>query len=283
MANANRGNLSPPFRHALFLTGLVALGAPGGSAQSQILHATGDRPSFEVATIKPWKRPPTPPPPGDGASAPVKVLKASPVGAGGQTTNRVHMILPLALLIASAYNLPVGSENRRVRGPAWLRQETEQYEIEARIDDSLFAAMRKMTPAQQREQVALMEQSLLADRFRLQVHFETEEMPVYALVAAKGGPKLTPAKDGESAGLSTVGSEQGMKMTAIAVTLDEFVLSPLLTGPAGGRPVLDQTGLKGPYDFTLTWARTNSPPLRRRRTRRRMRRPCSRRCRSILG
>src|ERR1700690_4311801 len=104
------------FRRALFLTGLVALGAQSRLAQSQILHATGDRPSFEVATIKPWKRTPTPPPPGDGASAPVKVMKASPVGGVGQPANRVHMILPAALLIASAYNLPVGSENRLVRG-----------------------------------------------------------------------------------------------------------------------------------------------------------------------
>jgi bla regulator protein BlaR1 len=162
------------------------------------------------------------------------------------------MTLPAVLLIASAYNVPVGSENRLVRGPDWLRQDTDQYEIQAKIDDSLFAAMQKMTPAQQREQVALMKQSLLADRFKLRVHFETVEMPVYALVPAKAGSKLTPAKDGESARLSAVGNEQGMKMTAIAVTLDEFVLSPFLTG-AAGRPVLDQTGLKGLHDFTLAW------------------------------
>jgi len=136
-----------------------------------------------------------------------------------------------------------------VRGPAWLRHETGQYEIEARIDDSLFAAMRKMTPAQQREQVALMEQSLLAGRFNLQVHFETEEMPVYTLIAAKGGPKLTPAKDGESAALSTVASEQGLKTTAIAVTLDEFVLSPLLTGPRGRSPGARPDGPEGTIRF----------------------------------
>jgi uncharacterized protein (TIGR03435 family) len=47
-----------------------------------------------------------------------------------------------------------------------------------------------MTPSQQREQVALMEQSLLADRFKLKVHFETVEMPVYGLVIAKYGAKL---------------------------------------------------------------------------------------------
>jgi bla regulator protein BlaR1 len=250
--NGNRACSSGWKGRAVLLAGLLALGAHGGLAQSQILHATGDRPSFEVATIKPWKRAPTPPP--DGASAPVKVMKVSPLGGGGQPTNQVQMILPAALLIASAYNLPVGSENRLVRGPDWLRQDTDQYEIQAKIEDSLYAAMQKMTPPQQREQVALMEQSLLADRFKLQVHFETAEMPVYALVAAKGGLKLTSAADGESARLSTVGNEQGMKMNAIAVTLDQFALSPLLTGAAGGRPVLNQTGLKGLYDFTLTWA-----------------------------
>jgi len=245
------------FRCALFLTGLFALGAQSSLAQGQILHATGDPPSFEVATIKPWIRPPTPPPPADGAPARVRVDPGAGAGAGsgaGQPAKRVHVIAPVALLIASAYNLPVGSENQRLKGPDWLRNDIDQYEIQAKIDDSLYAAMQKMTPAHQREQVALMEQSLLADRFKLRVHFETVEMPAYALVPAKGGPKLTPAKDGESSRLSTVGTEQGMKMTAIAVTLDQLVLSPLLTGAAGGRPVLDQTGLKGLYDFTLTYA-----------------------------
>ena len=121
--------------------------------------------------------------------------------------------------------------------------------FEAKIDDSLFAAMQKMTPAQQREQVDLMEQSLLADRFKLKVHFETRELPVYALVVAKGGPKLTPAKDGERSNISSFHSE----IAAKAVTLDDFATSSLWT-PIGGRLVVDQTGLKGAYDFTLNWS-----------------------------
>lgn len=219
-------------------------------ANGQILHATGDRPSFEVATIKPWRRTLSPPP--DGASAPVKVLKVTPVDAGPPPTARLHMILPISILIASAYNLPVGSGSRILGGPDWLRQDIDQFEIQAKIEDSEFAVMQKMTPAQRLERVALMEQSLLAERFRLKVHFETREMPVYALVVAKSGAKLNPARN-ESSRLSTLGNEQGSEMIAAAVTLEQFVLSPLVTGAAGGRPVVDQTGLKGAFDFTLKW------------------------------
>jgi len=241
----------PTFR--LFsLIGLLAFGAASSRlARGQILHATGDRPSFEVATIKPWKRPP--PPPSD-ITIPVKVMKMAPVGADGPPADRLDMILPISILITSAYNLPVGSESRIIGGPDWLRQDIDQFEIQAKIEDSDYAAMQKMTPPQQREQVALMEQSLLADRFTLKVHFETREMPVYALVVAKGGPKLTAAKNDESSRISTLGNQQGSEMTAVAVTLGQFAVSPLLTGAAGGRPVVDQTSLKGAYDFTLKWA-----------------------------
>jgi bla regulator protein BlaR1 len=233
-------------------TGLLI--APRVDAQSQILHASGDRPSFEVATIKPWRRPASPPPTPDGVTAPVKVMKVSPGDAGPPpTTDRLHMILPISILITSAYNLPAGSERRIIGGPDWLRQDIDQFEIQAKIEGSEYAAMQKMTPAQQHERVALMEQSLLADRFKLKVHFETREMPVYALEAAKSGAKLNPAKNEESSRISTLGNQQGNEMTAVGVTLEQFVLSPLLTGSAGGRPVVNQTGLKGAFDFALKW------------------------------
>ena len=130
-----------------------------------------------------------------------------------------------------------------------MGSESNRYEIQAKIEDSRYAAMQKMSPAQQSEQVDLMEQSLLADRFKLKVHFEKREMPVYALVVAKGGPKLTPAEIGESSKLFSAPTDRGNKITAEAVTLDDFANSPLLR--TGGRLVIDQTGLKGTYDFTL--------------------------------
>src|ERR1700755_1612649 len=95
---------------ALLLVALMASAEKGTLTSAQILHATVDRPSFEVATIKPWKRTPTPP--ADGASAPVKVMKVAPLDAGPPPADQVHMILPISILITQAYNLPVGSGNR---------------------------------------------------------------------------------------------------------------------------------------------------------------------------
>jgi uncharacterized protein (TIGR03435 family) len=218
----------------------------------QILHAAAPLPSFEVVSIRPWEPKPSPPPPPptpNDTNAPPKSSERIVPFPGGQKTDRVHTILPANLLITFAYGLPPGFENRVLGAPAWAG--SDQYEIQAKIPDALFAKMQTMTPAEQREQVALMEQSLLADRFKMKAHFETREMPVYALVIAKGGAKLTPAKDGESIRLSVVNVDGGFKATAVAVSLDELIHSPFL----GGRAVVDQTGLNGAYDFELTWRR----------------------------
>jgi bla regulator protein BlaR1 len=212
-------------------------------AHAQILHPSTPLPSFEVATLKPWQPPPPPPPSPDGS--PHRPAKIAPGNGGGQTTDRVHSILPIQVLIAFAYNIPFGSERLRVLGgPDWLT--SEQYELQAKIDESTYAAIQKLPPAQQREQVDLMEQSLLADRFKLKIHFETREMPGFTLTVAKGGPKLTPARDGEPQQISL----RGNQMTATASTLDQWIQSPFL----GGRTILNQTALPGTYDFTLTWS-----------------------------
>jgi len=240
---------------ALGLLGIAASVAfasvPTPPIHAQILHATAPLPSFEVATVKPWQ-PPTMP----AVQAPVPVgapdnrpagppRKFDPGRPGGQRTDRVHVIGQVSILLQLAFNLPVGSEREIVGAPSWVMSEADRYEVQAKIDSSLFAAMQTMTPAQQREQVDLLEQSLLADRFKLKVHFETREQPAFALVVAKGGSKLSPAKPGETTQLSASANET----TGTAVTLDQFVHSPLLRPE--GRIVIDQTGLTGAYDFTI--------------------------------
>jgi uncharacterized protein (TIGR03435 family) len=162
----------------------------------------------------------------------------------------MHFITPGEILIATAYGLPVDS-GRIIGGPAWLRQDDPQFEITAKIGDEMFASMQKMTPAEQQMQVKLMEQSLLADRFGLKLHFEQREMPMLELQVAKDGPKLTPAAAGEVNTLHNFADERGGGMKGTAVTLDQLARSPLLLG---GRVVQNKTGLTGAYDFTLRFA-----------------------------
>ena len=234
-------NLTPAKLQKLVI--LLAITTP---IHAQILHPTDPLPSFEVATVKPWHRTPPLPLP-DGTPATQKIAKIDPGNGAPQLRPQLRMILPIEVLITSAYNLPPSSNRRIIGGPEWLLQDIDQFEIQAKIDDTQFAAMQKMTTAQQREQIALMEQSLLADRFKLKVHFETRELPIYTLVIAKGGPKLAPAKEGEPTRLSALNGQ----LIATAVTIDQFAHSVFLFPATHGQQVIDQTGLKGTYDFTL--------------------------------
>ena len=232
--------------------------------QAQLLHSDGPLPTFEVATVRPYNLtpalPPPPPLPADGAivgARPALPAKIAPGRGGAQITDRVQMIVTAQQLIASAFNLPLGFEGRIEGGPDWVRDSSHRYEVRAKIDDATFAAMQKLPPDRQRDEVQLMEQSLLADRFHLKVHFETRNLPAYALVVAKGGPKLTSAKPGEITRLSM----QDNTMTATAIKLDQWILAPFL----GGRTILNQTGLTDSYDITLTWSERpelgNAPDL----------------------
>ena len=74
-------------------------------------------------------------------------------------------------------------------GPNWIN--SDRYDIDAKLEDSQIAALEKLAPWDRSVQVKLMVQSLLADRFKLVVNDDTTApRPVYALVVAKGGPKL---------------------------------------------------------------------------------------------
>jgi uncharacterized protein (TIGR03435 family) len=230
------------------------------SAQGQILHSIDPLPSFEVATVKPWKRTPPPSPsPGD-QSVVQKPMKVVPSGAPAEFTDRVQMILPPALLVASAFNLPPGAESRIEKAPDWLNQDVEQYQITAKIGADEFEAMQKMTSQQRKERIALMEQALLAERFKLKVHFESREWTVYTLTATKEGRKLSPAKSNETNNLTLIDHGQKNEMTATAISLDEFTRSPFIAGATRGRPVVNQTGLQGAYDFKLIWASDRLTP-----------------------
>jgi uncharacterized protein (TIGR03435 family) len=103
-----------------------------------------------------------------------------------------------------------------------------------------------------------MVRSLLEDRFLLQVRSETRELPVYELMTAKNGPKMTVTANHES---DRRGVPRGaMRLNPLAGFLwangvPVTRLADALSDPRIlGRPVIDKTELKGLYDFTLEWS-----------------------------
>lgn len=130
-----------------------------------------------------------------------------------------------------AISLAYGIPEMRITGPDWLT--TQRYAITALVNDPA-----DFRPLFQKE---------LADRFHLQAHRETKEMPVYVLKPVEGAaPKLQPSTSAKS-GHTTDG----------AIQLPGFPMARFLTDLEGflQRPVVDETGLSGRYDFELTWDR----------------------------
>jgi uncharacterized protein (TIGR03435 family) len=99
-----------------------------------------------------------------------------------------------------------------------------------------------------KEQVSVMLQNLLAERFKLVVHREMRVAPVYALVVAKGGPKLTTSNE------STMSAKNPRRghIEYKKVTMEWFA-SVFRASSWTDRPVLNQTELSGEYDLVLDW------------------------------
>jgi uncharacterized protein (TIGR03435 family) len=182
-------------------------------------------PSFEVATIKP--------------SRPDQQGKGITV----QGRRLVTINTTLADLITFSYGL---NPKQIVGAPAWV--ETDKFDITAQPDGEGAPNVKQME---------IMIQKLLADRFKFSFHRDKRELSVYVLSVAKTGSKLT-KNDGDPNGLPGLGFRG--KLGALAVhnaTMDDFT-TMMLQGVVLDRPVLNQTGLAGRYDFTLDWTPDDS-------------------------
>lgn len=99
----------------------------------------------------------------------------------------------------------------------------------------------------------LMLQQILADRFHVQSHHETRELPAFTLTLAKGGPTLMPTTAGPDGKPDIeVKGREVINLTAADAGIADFV--KILKEAIVGRPVIDKTGLAGHYDFTLKFA-----------------------------
>lgn len=193
--------------------------------------AGASSPSFEVASIKP-----------NHVSDGLFRLMFAPDGLSANG-------LPVKMLIGFAYNM---KDFQISGGPGWI--DSERYDIEAKMDETTIAALKKLTPEQATEQRRLMLQSLLADRFNLKVSRASKELPIYALVVAKNGPKLTKSADPPS-GPDGPGPRNRIRFQMGELSATGAPISILVDQLARelDRKVVDKTGLEGRYDFTLHW------------------------------
>jgi len=201
--------------------------APGLRAQS--LGASADANlRFEVATIK--------------SSKPGSSLKVQFTPSGRVIVNNAT----LRFLMKIAYDV---GDDQIEGGPAWVN--SKRFDLEAAPDESTIGDPKNMSEDQRRkfrEQDRLRLQNLLADRFNLRFRTESKQMPIYAMVVAKNGPKMQQARDAEARSGIVGGRGQ---LTATNVGME--ALAHFL-GEQAGKPVLDMTGLKGNYNFDMNWS-----------------------------
>lgn len=168
---------------------------------------------------------------------------------------------PLQILIAVAYNLPFQG-TQLSGGPDWIRSADNLYEIEAKADPD---ALTGLAAQDRTDNMRLMVQALLAERFKLIVHREVKDQPVYVLTVAKNGPKLQrsrlEAKDCDDPvnHCHIGGAGQGRGIHVKAFTMAELVVS---VSNYTDRPLIDRTGLTGLYDIdTDGWVPMRQRPV----------------------
>jgi uncharacterized protein (TIGR03435 family) len=206
----------------------TAAPAPATASQSGVTPA-GTSPVFEVTTVK--------------------VNKSGSSGSHSSMNNgrfSATNILLKNLIEYQAYDVP---EPRILGAPKWLS--SERFDIESKVDSAVEEKMQALSREQRRAQRQAMFQQLLADRFKMAVHWETRDLPVYALVVAKNGPSLHKSKESDGSTGTSAGTGQ---VTGKGVTLADVarILTQELSRELG-RVVVDKTGIEGRYDITLKW------------------------------
>jgi uncharacterized protein (TIGR03435 family) len=217
--------------------------------------------AFDAASVKPAI------PPAPNARGMV-MFRGPSGGPGTKDPGRINYPnMSLKNLLMNAYDV----KNYQIAGPGWL--DTERFDINA-----------TMPPDTTKEQFRVMLQNLLVERFKLAVHRETKELPMYALMVAKGGPKMK-----ESEPVAATNDDDAAPPAPLPsqpkIGPDGFPVLPLPAGGRGGlfmmmmpgrarfmaqrqttldlanrltaqlnRPVTDATALTAKYDFTLTFS-----------------------------
>lgn len=234
---------------ALAAAAVAMIAAPVGfgmlhamQAPTALVHpAGGSVPQFDVVSIKP----------SPDSAQDRRLIGMSPAGFTAKHAS-------LKVLLGVAYE--TRGEAQIVGGPSWMN--SEYFDIEAKLSEADIEASRKLPREQQERQLSAMLQAMLADRFGLKTAFETRELPVYALVVAKGGAKIkqvqvdpfppdgTPPPPG--AHLPRLMTNDGREWTATAFAIPQFTHWLSRFEELNNRIVVDETGMTGNYDFVLS-------------------------------
>lgn len=145
---------------------------------------------------------------------------------------------PLSYLIQMAYK--VDDQDHISSMPSWA--ESQIYTISAKVEGDQQLTLEDMRP---------LLQDLLKERFHFAAHAETKVVSGFALVVAKGGPRLQISKEGVPGGqiLPNGINVRHMKLSQFAGVLAH----------RAGEPVVDRTGLDGAFDIKLSYAPANDP------------------------
>jgi len=192
---------------------LFVLTACGAFAQSAV-------PTFEVASVKADNLGA-----GEGAGRGRQKITSDP-GSLSMTN------VTLKAAVGWAYHVRA----YQVTGPGWI--DSERYDIVAKAGGAV-----------PEDQLRLMLQQLLADRFKVGLHRETKELAAYVVTVAKGGPKF---KESQDEGESEIRPTGRMAISVKRTTMEQ--LAVLIDSSPLPYAVVDETGLKGRYDFTLDLA-----------------------------
>ena len=189
-------------------------------------------PIFDVASVKQIL------PASDGSRLPYSGF----LGTGGNPIkivgNRVTVEGTLNVLIMAAYNV---KDYQITGGPPWSASAVFTVVAKTEGED---------TP--KLEEVRMMLQALLADRFHLQLRRDKKELSVYDLVVAKKSPRLKPSAPGEKFGQTFDPATRGtLRSSFTKITMTDFVH---LVSVYADRPVIDKTGMEGEYDYTIEWS-----------------------------
>ena len=178
-------------------------------------------PTFDVATIKP----------NESGAANIQMFR---FGQDDFETRNSSLVD----LIARAY----GVQTKQITGgPEWMSH--DRYDIKARPD---IEGVPNPT------QVRSLLQKLLVDRFKLTFHKDKKEMSAYVLTVVKTGPKLKHTEfDGPGMSFGLVPKRTGISLPVRNATMSDF--SEVLQSVVLDRPVVNDTGFTGHYDFALTF------------------------------